>query len=204
MTQGAPDQLDSGSVSGSMQERFSGLARTVLMFVFAGPALYGVAYYLVAGDLGRGEFRWSEVPSVLFWPLLMEFMFWMSWGYVETMLLFPLPTLVAATAFWLLNKRMMSSLNVMPAFPFVVSRSAICLVVCVGAFVALNPRAVTQGWDALYFYNPHNRHPFDDTGRGFLENYGPLFHLTVLSLASALIGAIHGLSSWWLRKSRPN
>lgn len=174
------------------------------MFLFVGLALYGVAYYLVAGELGRGEFRWSEVPSVVFWPLLTEFMFWMSWGYVETMLLFPLPTLLAATVFWLLNKRVMPSLNALSAFRFVVSRSAICLVVCVGVFVALNPGVVTQGWDALYFYNPRARHPFDDSGRGFLENYGPLFHLTVLSLASVLLGAIHGLSSWWLRKSRPN
>jgi hypothetical protein len=204
MSGSASEALDSKSAAGLARGKLSGLAGTVLMFVFAGPALYGVAYYLVAGELGRGEFRWSEVPSVIFWPLLTEFMFWMSWGYVETMLLFPLPTLLAATVFWLLNKRMMSSLNVMPAFPFVVSRSAICLVVCVGAFVALNPGAVTQGWDALYFYNPGVRHPFDDTGRGFLENYGPLFHLTVLSLASVLLGTIHGLSSWWLRKSRSN
>ena len=204
MIHDAPEALGSTSAARPARGKLSGLAGTVLMFVLAGPALYGVAYYLVAGELGRGEFRWSEVPSVIFWPLLTEFMFWMSWGYVETMLLFPLPTLLAATVFWLLNKRVMPSLTAMPVFRFVVSRSAICLVVCVGAFVALNPGAVTQGWDALYFYNPRTRHPFDDSGRGFLENYGPLFHLTVLSLASVLLGAVHGLSSWWLGKSRPN
>lgn len=194
----------SNSAAKPIRGRFSGLAGTVLMFVFAGPALYGVAYYLVAGELGRGEFRWSEVPSVIFWPLLTEFMFWVSWGNVETMLLFPLPTLLAAAVFWLLNRRVVPSLNAVSAFRFVVSRSAICLVVCVCAFVTLNPGTVTQGWDALYFYNPHNRHPFDDSGWGFLENYGPLFHLTVLDLTSVLLGAIHGFSSWWLRKSRNN
>lgn len=199
-----PDALDSKSPAKPIRGELSGLAGTVLMFVFAGPALYGVAYYLVAGELGRGEFRWSEVPSVIFWPFLMEFMFWVSWGNVETMLLFPLPTLLAASVFWLLNKRVMPSLNAMPAFRFVASRSAICLVVCVCAFVALNPGTVTQGWDALYFYNPGARHPFDDSGWGFLGNYGLLFHLTVLSLASVLLGAICGLSSWWLRKSRYN
>lgn len=204
MMHGGTEALDSKSTVQPIRRKLSGLAGTVLMFIFVGPALYGVAYYLVAGELGRGEFRWSEVPSVVFWPLLTEFMFWVSWGSVETMLLFPLPTLLAAAVFWLLNKRVMPSLNAMPAFRFVVSRSAICLVVCVSAFVVLNPGTVTQGWDALYFYNPRARHPFDDSGWGFLENYGPLFHLTVLSLASVLLGAICGLSSWWLRKSRPN
>ena len=204
MSGSASGTLDSKSAAGLARGKLSGLAGTVSMFLFAGPALYGVAYYLVAGELGRGEFRWSEVPSVIFWPLLTEFMFWVSWGYVETMLLFPLPTLLAATVFWLLDKRVMPSLAATPAIRFVVSRSAMCLVVCVGAFVVLNPGAVTQGWDALYFYNPHARHPFDDSGRGALENYGPLFHLTVLSLASVLLGAIHGLSSWCFRKSRDN
>ncbi|MBW8722036.1 MAG: hypothetical protein JF626_09260 [Polaromonas sp.] len=173
----------------------------MLMFVFAGPALYGVAYYLVAGELGRGEFRWSEAPSLVFWPLLMEFLFWVSVGGLETMLLFPLPTVVAAVAFWLLNKKVMPSLNAMSPYRFVLSRSAACVVVCVCAFVALNPATVTQGWEALYFYNPRIRSPYDDSGWGFLESYGPLFHLTLLSLASALLGAIDGISSWCLRKN---
>jgi hypothetical protein len=204
MIHDAPEALDSKRAARPIRGKLSSLAGTVLMFVFAGPALYGVAYYLVAGELGRSEFLWGEVPSVIFWPLLAEFMFWVSWGSVETMLLVPLPTFLAAVVFWLLNKRVMSSLNARSSFRFVVSRSAACLVVCVCAFVALNPSTVTQGWSALYFYNPHIRHPFDDSAWGFLENYGPLFHLTVLSLASALLGTIYGLSSWWLRKSLDN
>lgn len=95
----------------------------------------------------------------------------------------------------------MPSLNAMSTLGFVVSRSAACLVVCVGAFVALNPATVMQGWDALYFYNPHIRHPFDDSDWGFLENYGQLFHLTVLGLAGALLGAAYGLSSRWFDKN---
>lgn len=91
MMHNGTEALDSKSTAQPIWRKLSGLAGTVLMFVFAGPALYGVAYYLVAGEFGRGEFRWSEVPSVIFWPLLTEFLFWVSWGSVETMLLFPLP-----------------------------------------------------------------------------------------------------------------
>jgi|GEM_PF-3515547 len=200
MIHNAPEALDSKSAAGPIRGKFSGLAGTVLMFVFAGPALYGLAYYLVAGGLGRGDFRWSQLPSVVFWPLLMEFMFWVSLGRLETLLQVSLPTVLAAVAFWLLNKRVMPSLNAMSAFRFVFSRSAACLLVCVGAFVALNPAMVTQGWDALYFYNPHARAPYDDSGWEFLQSYGPLFHLVLLALAGALLGAAYGLSSWWFNK----
>ena len=194
MSRDAPVALDSTSAARSVRDKLSGLAGTVLMFVFAGPALYGVAYFLVAGGLGRGEFRWGEAPSVVFWPLLMEFLFWVSLGDIDAILLVPLPTVLAAVAFWLLNRKVMPSLNAMSAFRFVSSRSAACVVVCVCAFVALNPATVTQGWDALYFYNPHARSPYDDSQWGFLDSYGPLFHLTLLSLASALLGALYGLS----------
>ncbi len=204
MSRDAPAALDSMSVASPIQGRLSGLAGTVLMFVFAGPALYGVAYYLVAGGLGRGEFRWSEAPSVVFWPLLMEFLFWVSFGNLESMLRIPLPTVLAAVAFWLLNKKVMPSLNAMSAFRFVMSRSAVCLLVCLCSFVVLNPATVTQGWDALYFYNPRLRSPYDYSSWGFLESYGLLFHLTLLSLASALLGAIYGLLAWYFRKSLDN
>ena len=200
----APEALDSKVAAGSARGKLGGLGATVLMFVFAGPALYGVAYYLVAGGLGRGEFRWSEVPSLMFWPLLMEFLFWVSLGNLEAMLGIPLPTVLAAVAFWLLNRKLMPSSNAMSAFRFVLSRSAACLVVCVCAFVALNLATVTQGWDALYFYNPHLRSPYDDSEWGFLESYGPLFHLTLLSLAGALLGAIYGLWSWHFRRNLDN
>jgi len=200
----APEALDSKVAAGSARGKLGGLGATVLMFVFAGPALYGVAYYLVAGGLGRGEFRWSEVPSLMFWPLLMEFLFWVSLGNLEAMLGIPLPTVLAAVAFWLLNREVMPSLNAMSAVRFVLSRSAACLVVCICSFVVLNPATATQGWDALYFYNAHLRSPYDDSEWGFLESYGPLFHLTLLSLAAALLGAIYGLSSWYFRKRQDN
>jgi hypothetical protein len=204
MSRDAPEALDSKGAAGPARGKLSGLGATLLMFVFAGPALYGVAYYLVAGGLERGEFRWGEAPSLMFWPLLMEFLFWVSLGNLESLFQVPLPTVLAAAAFWLLNKKLMPSLNAMSAFRFVLSRSAACLVVCVCAFVVLNPSTVTQGWDALYFYNPHLRSPYDDSEWGFLQSYGPLFHLTLLSLAAALLGAIYGLSSWYFRKSRDN
>lgn len=204
MIRDAPEALDSKRAAGPIRGKLSGLAATVLMFVLAGPALYGVAYCLVAGSLGRGEFRWSEVPSVMFWPLMMEFLFWLSFGNLEAMFRIPLPTVLAALAFWLLNRKVMPSLNAVPALRFVSSRSAACLAVCLCAFVALNPSTVTQGWDALYFYNPRIRHPFDDSAWGFLESYGPLFHLTLLALTGALLGAIYGLSSWYFRKSLDN
>ena len=204
MVHGAPEEMGPKSTASPIRQRLSGLAGTVLMFVFAGPALYGLVYFLLAGDFGRGEFRWSGVPSVIFWPLLMEFMLWASLVRVETMLLVPLPTVLAAAVFWLFDRWVTSSLNAMSAFRFVVSRSALCLVVCVCAYVALNPATVTQGWDALYFYNPHIRLSFDDSEWGFLQKYGQLFHLVVLGLAGALLGAAYGLSVWWLGKRRDN
>jgi hypothetical protein len=204
MSRDAPAALDSTSVAKPIRGSFSGLAGTVLMFALAGPALYGVAYYLVAGDLGRGEFRWSGVPSVMFWPLLMEFLFWVSFGDLEAMFMIPLPTVLAAVAFWLWNKSSKPSLSPTSVLRSVLSRSAVCLLVCLCAFVVLNPATVTHGWDALYFYNPSVRSPYDDSGWGFLESYGPLFHLTLLSLASALLGAIYGLSSWRFRRSPDN
>lgn len=204
MIHDAPEALDSKSAARLTKGKFSGLAGTVLMFVLAGPALYGVAYYLVAGGLGRGEFRWSEAPSLMFWPLLMEFLFLVSFGNLESLFQISLPTVLAAVAFWLLNKKLMPSLSAMSAFRFVLSRSAACLVVCVCAFVALNPSTVTQGWDALYFYNPRVRSPYDDSEWGFLDSYGPLFHLTLLGLAGTLLGAIYGLSSWCFRKRQDN
>lgn len=204
MSRDALDAPGSASAAGSARGKLRGLGATVLMFVLAGPALYGVAYYLVAGGLGRGEFRWGEAPSLMFWPLLMEFLFWVSFGNLESMFQVPLPTVLAALAFWLLNRKVMPSPNAMSAFSFVVSRSAACLVVCLCAFVALNPSTVTQGWDALYFYTSRTRHPFDDSAWGFLESYGPLFHLTLLALAGALLGAMYGLWSWYFRKSLDN
>jgi hypothetical protein len=202
MSRGASGAFDSKSAAGPARGKLGGLGGTVLMFVLAGPALYGVAYYLLAGGLGRGEFRWGETPSLMFWPLLMEFMFWVSFGNLESMFQVPLPTLLAAVAFWLLDRKLMPSLNAMSDFRFVVSRSAACLVVCICAFVALNPATVTQGWDALYFYNPRIRSPYDDSEWGFLQSYGPLFHLTLLGLAGTLLGAMYGLSSWYFRKKR--
>lgn len=204
MIHDAPEAPGSKSAAGLAKGKFSGLGATLLMFVLAGPALYGVAYCLVAGGLERGEFRWGEAPSLMFWPLLMEFLFWLSFGNLESLFQVPLPTVLAAVAFWLLNRKLMPSLNAMSAFRFVLSRSAACLVVCLCAFVVLNPSTVTQGWDALYFYNPRIRHPYDDSEWGFLDSFGPLFHLTLLSLAAALLGAIYGLSSWYFRKSRGN
>ena len=204
MIHDAPEALDSKSAAVPARGKFSGLGATVLMFVLAGPALYGMAYYLVAGGLGRNEFRWSEAPSLMFWPLLMEFLFLVSFGNLESLFQIPLPTMLAAVVFWLLNKKLMPSWNAMSVFRFVVSRSAACLVVCVCAFVVLNPSTVTQGWDALYFYNPHTRSPYDDSEWGFLDSYGPLFHLTLLGLAGTLLGAIYGLSSWCFRKRQDN
>ncbi|CAN7159470.1 hypothetical protein [Polaromonas sp. LjRoot131] len=204
MIHDAPEALGSKSAARLTKGKFSGLAGTLLMFVLAGPALYGVAYYLVTGGLERGEFRWGEAPSLMFWPLLMEFLFWVSFGNLESLFQVPLPTVLAAVAFWLLNKKLMPSLNAMSAFRFVLSSSAACLVVCVCAFVVLNPSTVTQGWDALYFYNPRIRSPYEDSEWGFLDSFGPLFHLTLLSLAAALLGAIHGLGSWYFRKSGDN
>jgi hypothetical protein len=141
---------------------------------------------------------------VVFWPLLMEFLFWVSFGNLKSILQIPLPTVLAAVAFWLLNREVMPSLNAMSTFRFVLSRSAACLVVCLCAFVVLNPSTVTQGWDALYFYNPRIRSPYEDSEWGFLDSFGPLFHLTLLSLAAALLGAIHGLWSWYFLKSLDN
>ncbi|SDN34178.1 hypothetical protein [Polaromonas sp. JS666] len=204
MVHDLPEAPDSRSAAGSIRGKLGGLGATVLMFVVAGPALYGVAYYLVAGDFGRGEFRWSQLPSVVFWPLLMEFLFWVSLGSLDAVLQVSLPTVLAAVIFWLLNKRVMPSVNAMSPFRLVLSRSVAGLLVCVCAFVALNPATVTQGWDALYFYNPHIRASYDDSAWGFLEKYGQLFHLVVLGLAGALLGAAYGLSSWWFNQRRDN
>jgi hypothetical protein len=201
-----PEGVDPKSAAKSGREGFASLFKIAMMFILAGPALYGVVYFLLSGvmGLGKGQFQWSELSLALLLPFFMEVMFWVSWGSFDSMLLAPLPTVLAAIGFWLLNKAVMPSADATTAFRFVFSRSLAGLVVCVCAFVALNPATVTQGWNALYFYNPDIRPVPDYSEWGLLDKYGQLFHLAVLGLAGALLGAIYGLSSWWFDKSLDN
>jgi hypothetical protein len=198
-----PEAVDSKSAAKSGRGGFASLLKTVLMFIVAGPALYGMVYILLSGviDLGQGQsqFQWSQLSLVFLFP----FIFWVSLGGIDMMLLVPFPTVLAATGFWLLNKRVMPSTNATTAFRFVFSRSLAGLLVCVCAFVALNPSTVMQGWEGLHFYNPQIC-PVPDYSEWGCEKYGRLFHLTVLGLTGALAGTIYGLSSWWFDKSRDN
>ena len=178
----------------------------LLGVAFVGPAIYGVFFGLVSAgiDIFIGKFQWNQlwgVFGILVVPFVFEFMFFASFfmgvdGYRLTLL----PTFLAAIIFWCLNWQSFKDSIVLSKFWVVLSRALAGSIVCLFSYLVFNPIFITLGLDALYFYKFIARpDPYAEWATN--NDYGQLFHLTILALTGACLGAIHAAASLRFIKS---
>jgi len=194
-----PSRFERSSMSENQQMSIESQEReflkTVAAFFLVAPLLYAPFHAILsigAGYAYEGRFELLE-SALLIWSsfLGITFLYFLGLLMGSTWMLVYFPTLLTGAAFWAVATYLRRRASGWGRWEFRLSCALVATLVSVVFFVVFDPSFTANKWAELYFYRTRESGHADMVSEwGFLDAFGPLFHLVSVCLTGFSLGFV--------------